>query len=140
MARLLARQIALAGDVAEAFDLADTLLTGRVRSGCPQSNGSNDGCLMAFTVRDGIVYVFGGLEGRERIDDLVGFARSAYPDVARLEQGRDAPELERERFGPVLVPALVQVTDFGRVAAVAAAAQGRRGGRAARLKAARHAG
>ncbi|WP_439529293.1 hypothetical protein [Pannonibacter sp.] len=140
MARLLARQIALAGDVAEAFDLADTHLTGRVRSGCPQSDGSNDGCLMAFTVRDGLAYVFGGLEGRERIDDLVGFALSAYPAVARLEQGHDVPEPERKRFGPVLVPALVQVTDLARVATAAAAAQGRRGGRAARLKAARHTG
>lgn len=140
MARLLARQIALAGDVAEAFDLTDSHLTGRVRSGCPQSDGTNDGCLMAFTVRDGLAYVFGGLEGRERIDDLVGFALSAYPAVARLEQRDDAAEPDRERFGPVLVPALVQVTDLARVATAAAAAQGRRGGRAARLKAARRAG
>lgn len=140
MARLLARQVALAGDVAEAFDLTDSHLTGRVRSGCPQSDGTNDGCLMAFTVRDGLAYVFGGLEGRERIDDLVGFALSAYPAVARLEQDGDAPQPKRERFGPVLVPALVQVTNLARVAAVAATAQGRRGGRAARLKAARHAG
>lgn len=135
MARLLARQIALAGDVAEAFDLTDSHLTGRVRSGCPQSDGTNDGCLMAFTVRDGLAYVFGGLEGRERIDDLVRFAANAFRAVAMLEQVRDLPTPEGERFGPVLVPALVQVTDFVTLATADIASVGRRGGRAARMKA-----
>ncbi|NBN65168.1 hypothetical protein [Pannonibacter tanglangensis] len=138
MARLLARRLALAGDMAEALDLAETALSGRVRSGCPQSQTGDMTCMMAFTVRNGLAYVFGGVEGRERVDDLVRLAQSAYPPVAGLAASRGAgPEVE-VRFGPVLVPATVQVTDLAALAGpTGAMATGRKGGRAARHRALR---